>query len=204
MLSESVAHGRKNIRRSRACKARNEAQKKIFSGRSGFIGDGAKRFAGPFVTLLRSRTMRLSAGGAASRTHGISPFQKQSARISDSGIFFRQCVGGDGHPVGVRRHLNDPWIYEPAQKFFKRKGHKKNSLLRRDLLRKPIAPIVRIAAVMLESQNAVVDRKWETRHQISPHPSLDDAPTLRSIQDGTQGGSAASRNFPPSEGTRYS
>jgi len=26
------------------------------SGRSGFIGDGAKRFAGPFVTLRRSRT----------------------------------------------------------------------------------------------------------------------------------------------------
>jgi hypothetical protein len=34
---------------------------KFFSGRSGFIGDGAKRFAGPFVTLLRSRTMRLGA-----------------------------------------------------------------------------------------------------------------------------------------------
>lgn len=61
VLSESAAHGRKNIRRSRACKARNEAQKKFFSGRSGFIGDGAKRFAGPFVTLLRSRTMRLGA-----------------------------------------------------------------------------------------------------------------------------------------------
>jgi len=28
----------------------------MMSGRSGFIGDGAKRFAGPFVTLRRSRT----------------------------------------------------------------------------------------------------------------------------------------------------
>jgi hypothetical protein len=61
VLSESAAHGRKNIRRSRSCKERNEAQKKFFSGRSGFIGDGAKRFAGPFVTLLRSRRMRLGA-----------------------------------------------------------------------------------------------------------------------------------------------
>ena len=51
VLSESVSHGRKNIRRSRACKARNEAQKKFFSGRSGFIGDEAERFAGPFVTI---------------------------------------------------------------------------------------------------------------------------------------------------------
>ena len=51
VLSESVAHGRKNIRRSRSCKERNEAQKKMISGRSGFIGDEAKRFAGPFVTI---------------------------------------------------------------------------------------------------------------------------------------------------------
>jgi hypothetical protein len=26
--------------------------------------------------------------------------------------FTRQCVGGDGHPVGGNRHLNDPCIYE--------------------------------------------------------------------------------------------
>jgi hypothetical protein len=25
--------------------------------------------------------------------------------------FSRQCVGGDVHPVGVRRHLNDPLIF---------------------------------------------------------------------------------------------
>jgi len=41
---------------------------------------------------------------------------KQSARISGSGILSRQCVGGDGHPVGVRRHLNDPQIYEPVRR----------------------------------------------------------------------------------------
>jgi hypothetical protein len=46
----------KNTRRSRSCKERNEAQKKFSSGRSGFIGDAAERFAGPFVTLRRSRT----------------------------------------------------------------------------------------------------------------------------------------------------
>ena len=72
MLSESVAHGRKNIRRSRACKARNEAQKKFFSGRSGFIGDGAKRFAGPFVTLRRSRTQD-AAGVEQLRGHWRYP-----------------------------------------------------------------------------------------------------------------------------------
>ena len=140
---------------------------------------------------------RSICGGGAVRitsTHGRSLPQKQSARISGLDFFLRQCVGGDGHPVGVRRHLNDPRIYEPAQKFFKRKGHKKNSLLRRDLLRRPVAPIVLIAAVMLESQDAkvirpetVVDRKWATRHQISPHPSLDDALPLRSIQNRTHG-----------------
>ena len=31
-------------------------------------------------------------------------------------IFSRQCVGVDGHPVGVRRHLNDPRIYEQARR----------------------------------------------------------------------------------------
>jgi hypothetical protein len=46
----------KNTRRSRSCKERNEAQKKFSSGRSGFIGDAAERFAGPFVTLRQSRT----------------------------------------------------------------------------------------------------------------------------------------------------
>ena len=50
-------------------------------------------------------------GGAASRTHGRSPFQTQSARIRDSDIFSRQCVGGDGHPVGVCRNLKDPRIF---------------------------------------------------------------------------------------------
>jgi len=73
-------------------------------------GGGAERFVAPFVTLRRSRTMRLSAGGTASRTHGSSAFKKQSARISESDVISRQCVGGDGHPVGVRRHLNDPRI----------------------------------------------------------------------------------------------
>ncbi len=34
-------------------------------------------------------------------------------------LFSRLCVGGDGHPVGVRRHLNDPRIYEPPRwRFF--------------------------------------------------------------------------------------
>jgi hypothetical protein len=50
-------------------------------------------------------------GGAASRTHGSSAFQKQSARIIESDFFSRQCVGGDGHPVGVGRQFNDPRIY---------------------------------------------------------------------------------------------
>ena len=62
-------------------------------------------------------------------------------------------------PVGVRRHLNDQRIHDSARRFcFKGKGPKKISLLRRDLLRKPVAPIVRIAAVMLESQDAKVIR----------------------------------------------
>jgi len=26
-------------------------------------------------------------------------------------IFAEWCVGGDVHPVGVRRHLNGPWIF---------------------------------------------------------------------------------------------
>jgi hypothetical protein len=46
-----------------------------------------------------------------SRTQGGSPFQKQSVRISESDIFSRQCVGGDGQPDGGNRHLNDARIY---------------------------------------------------------------------------------------------
>jgi hypothetical protein len=47
---------------------------------------------------------------------------------------------------------------------------------------------------MLESQDAkvirldaVVDRKWETRHQVSSHTSFQDAPPLRSIQNSAYG-----------------
>ncbi len=49
------AHGRKNSRRSRACKARHEANEIKNSGRSGFIGGEAERFEGPFVRLRRRR-----------------------------------------------------------------------------------------------------------------------------------------------------
>jgi hypothetical protein len=98
VLSESVAHGRKNIRRSRACKARNEAQKKIFSGRSGFIGDGAKRFAGPFVTLLRSRTMR---PGAVEQLRGHTAYHlfKNNQRGASNQTF---SCGGVSAEMAIR------------------------------------------------------------------------------------------------------
>lgn len=76
--------------------------------------------------------------------------------------------------IGFRNHRDS---------FVLKKSPEKNSLLRRDLLRKPVAPIVRSADVTLESQDAkamrpdvVIHRKRKTRHQISPHPSLDHAP----------------------------
>jgi hypothetical protein len=41
-------------------------------------------------------------------------FKKKSARIIESDFFLGQCVGGDGHPAGVRRRLNDTRIFFEA------------------------------------------------------------------------------------------
>ena len=100
----------KKQRRSRACKARNEAHKKMMSGRSGFIGDGAERFAGPFVTMRRSRKQD-AARVEQLRGHTAKPKATTSTWTKGFSRFSRRCVGGDVHPVGVRRQLNDPWIF---------------------------------------------------------------------------------------------
>jgi len=100
----------KKQRRSRACKARNEAQKKMMSGRSGFIGDGAERFAGPFVTLRRSRTQDATRVEQL-RGHTATPHRYLFDPDESIYQFWGRCVGGDVHPVGVRWHLNDPWIF---------------------------------------------------------------------------------------------
>jgi hypothetical protein len=79
--------------------------------RSGFIGDAAERFAGPSVTLRRSRTQdtaRVEQLRGHTAKKPTQPPRHGREYIRD---FRRQCVGGDGHPVGVRRHLNDQRIY---------------------------------------------------------------------------------------------
>ena len=94
MLSESVAHGRKNIRRSRACKARNEAQKNFFSGRSGFIGDGAKRFAGPFVTIA-AEPDEDAARVEQLRGHTADHLFKHNQRGASNKTFYRCSVSAE-------------------------------------------------------------------------------------------------------------
>lgn len=100
----------KKQRRSRACKARNEVQRKMMSGRSGFIADGAEGFAGPFVTLRRSRTQD-AARVEQLRGHTAKPHPYLFDPDESIYEFLGRCVGGDVHPVGVRWHLNDPWIF---------------------------------------------------------------------------------------------
>ena len=94
MLSESAAHGRKNIRRSRSCKERNEAQKKIFSERSGFIGDEAKRFAGPFVTIA-AEPDEDAARVEQLRGHTADHLFKHNQRGASNQIFYRGSVSAE-------------------------------------------------------------------------------------------------------------
>jgi hypothetical protein len=89
-------------------------------------GGGAERFVAPFVTLLRSRTMRLSAGGAASRTHGISPFQKtigedQRIRHFLAAVCRRRWPSGR-RPQAPQRPSD---LRTSATVIFQRQGHKK-------------------------------------------------------------------------------
>ena len=67
--------------------------------------------------------------------------------------------------------LNAPLIYEPVRQFFLKKRPQEKRPTLRELIRKPVAPIIRTAAVMLESQDVkvirpdtVIHRKRETRH----------------------------------------
>jgi len=82
-------------------------RKQFYQSRSGAVIGAARDIAAKPDDMTQR-------GGAASRTHGRSPFQKQSARMGRSDFFSKQCVGGDGHPVGGKRHLNDPLIHEPG------------------------------------------------------------------------------------------
>jgi len=84
----------KNTRRSRSCKERNEAQKKFSSGRSGFIGDAAERFAGPFVALRRSRTQN-SARVEQLRGHTADHLFKHNRRGSPDQVFSRGSVSAE-------------------------------------------------------------------------------------------------------------
>ena len=70
-------------------------------------------------------------------------FKKQSVRISESDIFSRQCVGGDGHPVGVGRQFNDPRIFR----------------------RQFVAPFKQIEAGRVSAEASLVERSGARRHQ---------------------------------------
>ena len=63
----------------------------------------------------------------------------------------------------------------------------------RGSVRNTVAPVVRMAAVMLKSENAklgndaIVDRVWKARHEVTTNVGLDDPATSRSLVNNADG-----------------
>ena len=73
-------------------------------------GVGAKRFAGHSCHCGEAG-LKMRRGWSCFADTRQKPHPTSSIRTRVFSSFSRKCVGGDGHPGGVCRHLNDPQIF---------------------------------------------------------------------------------------------